>query len=284
MQMQQPYAALQTSRLASSLQAGPGPSSDSVQEGSFSVMQQQLSEPELDLLWGSIPRALLKLGKSGAQDSHARSLMELLPAHKMVKVQLNGNPRGAQEIGRRLATMANATLLGVQGSHMLFALASCPPDQLLELAQNSKKKQAAYHQKRLQARLEAESAQPGGQDQQQESRGPKGKAASSSRGSSNSERGTGINKLISEVSSNKGGMSRKALQMEWENLEKSIYESEVSEAETKAQQSRSGSRKGASEPILEEEARKGGGQLMVRGHTGATSHRPFWVQVIFYWI
>eukprot|EP00967_Tisochrysis_lutea_P084314 scaffold117834_cov21-Tisochrysis_lutea.AAC.1 len=144
------------------MQAGPGPSSDSVQEGSFSVMQQQLSEPELDLLWGSIPRALLKLGKSGAQDSHARSLMELLPAHKMVKVQLNGNPRGAQEIGRRLATMANATLLGVQGSHMLFALAcvdspakvieahsfpsactaaSCPPDQLLELAQNSKKKQ-----------------------------------------------------------------------------------------------------------------------------------------------
>jgi len=50
-----------------------------------------------------------------------RSLAQLLAAHKLVKVQLNGNPKKAQEFGELLATMAEADLLGVRGSHMLFA-------------------------------------------------------------------------------------------------------------------------------------------------------------------
>ncbi|KAF5835739.1 hypothetical protein DUNSADRAFT_6965 [Dunaliella salina] len=272
-QTKQPH----TSRLASSLQAGPGPSSAALQEGSTSLVEQQFSGPELDLLWSSVPRAFLKLGKSGAQESHARSLMELLPAHKIVKVQLNGNPRGAQEIGRRLATMANANLLAVQGPHMLFALASCHPDQLLELAQSSKQKQAAYHQKRLQARLEAESAQPGDviQGRQQHSRGltgngSQGKAASSSSGSNNSERETGINKLISKVSSNKGGMSRRALQKEWDDLENAIYQSEIAETESEAQQPRSGSTKGPATPILSKSSKQGRGAA--DGKRGYRSH------------
>jgi RNA-binding protein YhbY len=47
-------------------------------------------------------------------------LEELLPAHVIVKVQLNGNPSRAEEEGQRLAVLANACLLEVRGSHMLF--------------------------------------------------------------------------------------------------------------------------------------------------------------------
>lgn len=41
-------------------------------------------------LWDSVSRALLKLGKSGLADSHVNSLKELLVAHLLVKVELNG--------------------------------------------------------------------------------------------------------------------------------------------------------------------------------------------------
>jgi RNA-binding protein YhbY len=48
------------------------------------------SEPQLRGLWDSVTRSLLKLGRSGLSDSHANSLKELLTAHKLVKVQVNG--------------------------------------------------------------------------------------------------------------------------------------------------------------------------------------------------
>jgi hypothetical protein len=89
-------------------------------------------------------------------------------------------------------------------------------------------KQEAFHQKRKQARIDAETAEltgPSNAVPDQQPQGERSRRAGPK--NDNSEKDTGINKLISKVSSNKGGMSRSSLKSEWENLEKAIYESEI---------------------------------------------------------
>lgn len=63
------------------------------------------SEEEQKQLWDSVSRALLKLGKSGLSETHVNSLKELLNAHKMVKVQLNG-ARDDAEVAAAAADMS----------------------------------------------------------------------------------------------------------------------------------------------------------------------------------
>lgn len=67
------------------------------------------------------------------------------------------------------------------------------------------------------------------EQQPQRQRQPQSDRVSSSQGasSSSSERDTGINKLISKVSKKGGGMTRSSLKSEWEDLERSIYETEI---------------------------------------------------------
>lgn len=63
----------------------------------------------------------LRLGFSLTAPAENRSLTNLLAAHPLVKVQLNGDPAGINDLARTLAEGTGARVLEVQGGIILLA-------------------------------------------------------------------------------------------------------------------------------------------------------------------
>ncbi|KAJ9525861.1 hypothetical protein QJQ45_009266 [Haematococcus lacustris] len=117
-------------------------------------------------VWSSAPRALLKLGKSGARPSHCNSLAALLSSHHLVKVQLNGPRSEVEAMAHTMAEQANAQLVGINGRHILFTKVGQTTEELLLEAKKELSKIEGYHAKKLAAReavqeAKAEQAVPG---------------------------------------------------------------------------------------------------------------------------
>lgn len=199
---------------AASATAGDAGGHSSGSSGAF-------TEPQLTQLWDSVSRSLLRLGRTGVTDAHCRSLGELLAAHKLVKVQLNGvrADEGAQDavaaVADALAQRSGgaATLLRVKGSTMLFGSASSPPAELLAVAEASAAGTQAWRLKR-----QAAAAQRA-----------VGRAASDAKRQANASRSRRrIGQLIDTVSpAGRGGLDRAALAAEWQQLERSISSEEA---------------------------------------------------------
>ncbi|KAL6759747.1 hypothetical protein V8C86DRAFT_2568317 [Haematococcus lacustris] len=103
-------------------------------------------------VWSSAPRALLKLGKSGARPSHCNSLAALLSSHHLVKVQLNGPRSEVEAMAHTMAEQANAQLVGINGRHILFTKVGQTTEELLLEAKKELSKIEGYHAKKLAAR------------------------------------------------------------------------------------------------------------------------------------
>lgn len=82
------------------------------------------NEAELKQIWNSIGRALLRLGKSGMQPSHANSLRELIAAHPLLKIQINGSPDDATiaMIANEVVTNCGVDVVQIKGSTILVRL------------------------------------------------------------------------------------------------------------------------------------------------------------------
>ncbi len=95
------------------------------------------SEAQRELLWNSVTRSLLRLGRAGATESHCRSLKEMLAAHKLVKVQINGPLAGADDVVRQLSDGAGGKLVLAKGSTLLFRERAADPEALLVVSINT---------------------------------------------------------------------------------------------------------------------------------------------------
>ncbi|GBF92392.1 hypothetical protein Rsub_05594 [Raphidocelis subcapitata] len=193
--------------------AAAEPAAPAAASGTFSEEQEQL-------LWESVTRALLRLGKSGATESHTRSLSELLDAHKMVKVQVNAPASTASAAAAALAAGAGARLVMTKGSTLLFAQAGAAPEGLLQLATESKARTAVYREKLAAAR----------EKKRDELRATEAKRESNT---SRSTARTKIHRMIDNVSGGGGGgggggdLSRSALLGEWQQLAAGIAAEEA---------------------------------------------------------
>ncbi|MEW5304857.1 MAG: hypothetical protein WDW36_007438 [Sanguina aurantia] len=118
---------------------GPAPAPE---KASFADTQQRQQ------LWNSVSRCLLKLGSRGAAESHIRSLANLLAAHPLVKVQLNGDPAGINDLARTLAEGSGARVLEVQGGIILLARGDLSREEVLKESSLSLRKIHGYHMKR----------------------------------------------------------------------------------------------------------------------------------------
>eukprot|EP00197_Chlamydomonas_leiostraca_P004484 CAMPEP_0202861422 /NCGR_PEP_ID=MMETSP1391-20130828/2831_1 /ASSEMBLY_ACC=CAM_ASM_000867 /TAXON_ID=1034604 /ORGANISM="Chlamydomonas leiostraca, Strain SAG 11-49" /LENGTH=262 /DNA_ID=CAMNT_0049540813 /DNA_START=156 /DNA_END=941 /DNA_ORIENTATION=- len=195
---------------------------------SAAAKKMKLTSDQLSQLWSACSRALMKLGKGGAQESHIRSLGELVGAHTLVKVQLNGDLSGLQQVAGDLASGGNAVLLGTQGPHMLFAKAGMSGAELLAHAGQESTKIATYHQGKLEAKKAKEAARearesggaPGGSGS---SSGASGAAASGARGGG-AAKDKGIDRLISQVvaPARGGPLTKGKLVQEWDQLSAAI--------------------------------------------------------------
>lgn len=156
-------------------------------------------------MWDAVSRSLLRLGKAGATEAHARSLCELLRAHKLVKVQVNGPPGVAAAAAATLVGGSGGALLQLKGGTLLFGDGSCSPDVLLEAARDSSGKTAAWRERRNEER---------GKRQQALAETAAKRAANASRGSRK------IGRLIANVSGGGGGgaVTREGLRGEWQQL------------------------------------------------------------------
>jgi RNA-binding protein YhbY len=76
-------------------------------------------------LWQAAPKALLNVGRKGAESSHIRSLGELLTNHAVVKVKLSDHRTDYTELASVLSTAENAKLADVHPSkrYLLFVQA-----------------------------------------------------------------------------------------------------------------------------------------------------------------
>lgn len=202
---------------AAAVAAGSSAGSDGSTLGSSSAF----TELQLAQLWDSVSRALLRLGRTGVTDAHCRSLGELLAAHKLVKVQLNGvrAGEGAQAVivaaAEALAERSGgaATLLHVKGSTMLFGASGSPPAELLAVAEAAAAGTQAWRLKR-----QAAAAQRA-----------VGRTASEAKRHANASRSRRrIGQLINTVAQpGKGGLDRATLAAEWQQLEHSISSEEA---------------------------------------------------------
>ncbi|KAF8068345.1 anamorsin-like protein [Scenedesmus sp. PABB004] len=192
----------------------------------------RFSEPQLAALWDSVSRALLKLGRTGVTETHARSLGELLTAHKLVKVQLNGardEPAAVADAAAALAAASGAALLRVKGSTMLFADAASSDEHLLAVAEAAAAGTAAWKLKRAEAASQRAAAR---------------EAADAKRTANASRSRRRVGRLISGVAApSKGPLDRKALAAEAEELAGRIVAEEAAAEAGGASGARSGSRK-----------------------------------------
>lgn len=124
--------------------------------GKFVWRADHFDEKGLDLLWDSCPRPLLRLGKTGARESHIRSLVELVTSHHSVKIQLNGDPSPAQTVAENIIQGGEGNLALVQIRGRTIQIAHQPSDtssstwskNLLESATFEMGKIRKYHEKR----------------------------------------------------------------------------------------------------------------------------------------
>lgn len=186
----------------------------------------RFSETELKQLWDSVSRSLLKLGKAGASDTHARSLCELLASHKLVKVQVNGannSPQLVAEIAANIVQQADgaAELLQTKGVTMLFGNSSSSKDELLAVAEASAAGTAVWKAKRAEAAAERR--------QQRELAGTKREA-----GASRSRKRIG--QMIKAVAKpSKGPVDKATLVDEWKQLAAGIVAEEAVEGSSSLQ-------------------------------------------------
>ncbi|KIZ00813.1 hypothetical protein MNEG_7150 [Monoraphidium neglectum] len=174
------------------------------------------------LLWDSVSRALLRLGKSGATEAHGRSLCELLRAHKLVKVQINGPADAAAAVAASLSADSGGVLLQTKGGTLLFAEGDAEAAALLQVANESAGKTAVWREKRM---------------EQREKRQQLLATTTAKREANASRSRRRIGKMISNVSSGgKGKMSREGLLGEWQQLAAGIAAEEAGEAAAAAAQ------------------------------------------------
>lgn len=148
--------------------------------GKFVTFNELWDEKQLDLLWDSCPRPLIRLGKIGAQASHHRSLQELVKgeplwaamaakpppntsplseAHHLVKVQLNGDPSPTNEVAELLVREGQGSLAMIQVRGRTIQVAYQPPEaevssaiwsnNVLESAKVELSKIRKFHEKRM---------------------------------------------------------------------------------------------------------------------------------------
>lgn len=165
-------------------------------------------------MWDSVTRALLRLGKAGATESHARSLSELLRAHKLVKVQINGPNGAALQTGAALSEGSGGVLLQAKGGTLLFGDGGSTPDALLLVARESTGKTAVWREKKSGEREKRQAAL----------------AATTAKREANASRSRRrIGGMISGVA--KGGeLTKEALRGEWQQLAAGIAAEEAGEA------------------------------------------------------
>jgi len=108
-----------------------------------------LSEREGRVMWDSVQKPLLRVGKVGVQKSHMQSLRELVRAHLLVKVQLNTFNTDIIAVGRELADGSGAALLQSKGRTLLFGGQGAGKEALLEKAQDSNRRQGAKGERKL---------------------------------------------------------------------------------------------------------------------------------------
>jgi RNA-binding protein YhbY len=178
----------------------------------------RFTEAEQQALWNSVSRALLRLGKTGATESHGRSLVELLAAHKLVKVQHNGcrgNPAALAAAATALQEQSAglAELLHVKGSTLLFGSSSSTNEQLLAVAEASVASTAVWKTKRAAAAAER---------QQQRAVTEAKKVSNASRSRKR------IGQMIRTVAK-PGPVDKSSLVQEWQQLAGSIAAEEAGE-------------------------------------------------------
>mmetsp|Transcript_33714 Transcript_33714/g.74637 ORF Transcript_33714/g.74637 Transcript_33714/m.74637 type:complete len:357 (-) Transcript_33714:2027-3097(-) len=215
------------------------------------------SAADVDAAWNAVSRALLKLGKGGAQDSHFRSLQELLQSHNLVKVQINGDASAARSIAEQLAQGCSAHLLAVRSSTILLGHGGLAKAALLSVAKESLDKMKRYHEKRMNR------GQPQGQPMQPQpdlredsrpastARPPAREPAGSRSGSAppaaagpRQPRGPSIDRMINAAVT-KGPVTKDSLRQEWSSLAASIHEVEVQEEQADKQKRPGRGRAGA---------------------------------------
>ncbi|GAX73800.1 hypothetical protein CEUSTIGMA_g1251.t1 [Chlamydomonas eustigma] len=227
-------------------------------ESRASPSRTYFEEKEEQLLWDAVSRPLLKVGSSGALDTHIRSMRELLTAHKLVKVQLNNDPKHAHSVARMFEEECNAKLVAIRGKTILMAEGATSDASLLAIAETSRSKIRRYNEKR---RLASQGSDIPGSDDSASSQGAhpreertwsnaslradrrEGTAPLSStfptregpgdrslqRGSQRKgESGPDINDLIS-VSLVRGPITKESLRKEWGNLAEKIQKVEAQE-------------------------------------------------------
>lgn len=160
-----------------------------------------------------MPRSLLRLGKAGATETHARSLAELLAAHKLVKVQINGPWTAAAEIAAMLSERAGGALVLTRGATLLFSEGGADPEGLLRHAEESVARAAVRRERRSAWR---------------EKRQGELAVTNAKREANASRSRKQIGKMISSVS-NKGELTRESLRGEWQQLAQGIAQEEAGE-------------------------------------------------------
>lgn len=55
---------------------------------------------QMELAWRHIKKPLLRIGKNGLSTNHANSLKELLEQHNVVKIKINTNRLGKEEVAK----------------------------------------------------------------------------------------------------------------------------------------------------------------------------------------
>eukprot|EP00891_Asterochloris_glomerata_P004824 jgi/Astpho2/4824/Aster-x1261 len=114
-----------------------------------------LSVSTMRLLWDSVEKPLLRIGRSGIQGSHTSSLRELVQAHSLVKVQLNQQHEVAvAAVAQQLAEASGADVVQVKGRTLLFSDAAVPTPELLAQARQR------HDSKRVRRESKATAKQP----------------------------------------------------------------------------------------------------------------------------
>jgi RNA-binding protein YhbY len=187
----------------------------------------RFTEKEQQALWNSVSRALLRLGKTGVTESHARSLGELLTAHKLVKVQHNGCRGDPAALAAAAAALQEqsagaAELLHVKGSTLLFGSSGSSNEQLLAIAEASVASTAVWKTKRAAAAAER---------QQQ-------RAALEAKKESNASRSRKrIGQMIKSVAK-PGPLEKSSLVQEWQQLAGSIAAEEAGDGSSSSSDKR----------------------------------------------
>lgn len=178
----------------------------------------RFTDLELKQLWDSVSRSLLKLGKTGVTETHARSLSELVASHKLVKVQHNGARGDPKAIAAAAAALHEQTegaieLLQVKGSTMLFGSSSLSNEQLLAVAEAEAASTEVWKTKRAAAAAER---------RQQRA------AAEAKKETSTSRSRRRIGQMITSVAKpSKGPLDKGTLVQEWQQLASSITSEEA---------------------------------------------------------